>query len=49
MNEEIAINGLHLACAFCGFALGLIVGAVMGYQWRKESEKENVKYGTLRV
>lgn len=36
MSEEITINGLHLACAFCGFAVGLIVGAIMGYQWRKE-------------
>ena len=33
---ETTINGLHLACAFCGFAVGLILGAVMGYQWRKE-------------
>lgn len=39
MNEEIVINGLHLALAFAGFALGLIVGALMGYQWRKEVAK----------
>ena len=36
---ETTINGLHLACAFCGFAVGLIVGAIMGWQARKESER----------
>ena len=36
MSEEITINGLHMAFAFAGFALGIIIGAVMGWQSHKE-------------
>ena len=35
-NGEVVINGLHMVFAFAGFALGIVIGAVMGYQWRKE-------------
>lgn len=36
---ETTINGLHLACAFFGFAVGLVLGAIMGWQARKEAEQ----------
>lgn len=35
-NGEVVINGLHMVFAFAGFALGIIIGAVYGWQAHKE-------------
>lgn len=35
-NGEVVINGLHMVFAFAGFALGIVIGAVMGWQSHKE-------------